>query len=213
VTVDLPGHGDSPPGHDRADLWQAASLVGEAVGPAVYVGYSLGARVALHLALAQPDMVQGIVLVGARMGFPDNSTAAERRASDDRRAADIESHGVERFLQSWLAESFNARLSDDALHTSERLRNRADGLAGSLRHTGLGSQEYLWGRLKELRTSVLLIVGEDDLPGVAEENRKMAAVIGDNASFVVVPGSGHSVPFEKPDLFVDVMREFLADVR
>ena len=46
VTLDLPGHGTADPHHDPADLRTAAGLVADATGPAIYVGYSMGGRVA-----------------------------------------------------------------------------------------------------------------------------------------------------------------------
>src|SRR5271166_3578409 len=56
LAVDLPGHGGS--GEVRADLPVSGDLV-LAAGPARVdlLGYSLGARVALHAALAQPDRI------------------------------------------------------------------------------------------------------------------------------------------------------------
>ena len=63
VAVDLPGHGGSS--EIAADLPLAARLLGEAGGHATYVGYSLGGRVALRLALDHPDLVDGLVLLGA----------------------------------------------------------------------------------------------------------------------------------------------------
>src|SRR4029453_1771603 len=49
VRVDLPGHGGS--GDVRVGFAEAAGLVGDAGGVGAYVGYSLGGRLCLRLAL------------------------------------------------------------------------------------------------------------------------------------------------------------------
>jgi len=82
VTVDLPGHGGS--GAVHADLPRGGRLLGEAGGEATYIGYSLGARVVLHLALARPSQVTRMVLLGGTAGIDDPGERAERRASDER---------------------------------------------------------------------------------------------------------------------------------
>src|SRR6266542_2571444 len=67
IRVDLPGHGGSA--SVRAGFAEAAALLGEAGGRAAYVGYSLGGRLGLRLALARPDLVRALVLLGASPGL------------------------------------------------------------------------------------------------------------------------------------------------
>src|SRR5690606_1625476 len=62
VRLDAPGHGGSA--EVAADLPTTGRLVAEAGGPAVQVGYSLGARMALHVATEAPEVVRGLVLHG-----------------------------------------------------------------------------------------------------------------------------------------------------
>ncbi|HEX6785940.1 MAG TPA: alpha/beta fold hydrolase, partial [Acidimicrobiales bacterium] len=77
VLVDAPGHGGSSAG--RADLTEGAALLGAAGGRATYVGYSMGGRLALHLALDHPDHVDALVLLGATAGIEDEEERAARR--------------------------------------------------------------------------------------------------------------------------------------
>ena len=96
VRVDAPGHGRS--GGVTADLWTGAGLVAEQGGEATYVGYSMGGRLCLHVALARPDLVRGLVLVGATAGIDDpaeRASAAGRRRGLARR---LEADGLEPFL-------------------------------------------------------------------------------------------------------------------
>ena len=75
VAVDLPGHGDS--GTVRADLPATADLVAEAVRTAVgdepcdLLGYSLGARVALHVAIGADLPLRRLVFIGVTAGIED----------------------------------------------------------------------------------------------------------------------------------------------
>jgi 2-succinyl-6-hydroxy-2,4-cyclohexadiene-1-carboxylate synthase len=79
VRVDLPGHGGS--GAVRAGFEAAAGLVGEAGGRAAYVGYSLGGRLCLRLALDRPELVPALALLGASPGIADPAGRAERLAN------------------------------------------------------------------------------------------------------------------------------------
>ena len=66
-----------------ADLVDGARLLGEAGGRAAYLGYSMGARFCLHLALARPDLVDGLVLISGTAGIDDDGERAARRRADE----------------------------------------------------------------------------------------------------------------------------------
>ncbi|HUZ21006.1 MAG TPA: alpha/beta fold hydrolase [Acidimicrobiales bacterium] len=208
VTVDLPGHGGSA--HCAArDLDQAARLLGEAGGRATYVGYSMGGRVCLLLALAEPELVEGLVLVGATPGIVDGAERAARRASDEALAGRIEALGLEGFLDEWLAGPLFAHLTPAQADREARLVNTAAGLAAALRALGTGRQEPCWERLGELAMPVLAVAGEDDAKFAALAER-MARAIGPNARAALLAGAGHAVAFERPGAFVGELRRFLA---
>src|SRR3954447_20225907 len=57
--LDVPGHGLSS--SLTAGLWEGADLIAERGGRATYLGYSMGARFALHVALAHPAVVDALV--------------------------------------------------------------------------------------------------------------------------------------------------------
>src|SRR5829696_4554315 len=61
AVVDLPGHGDST--KVRADLRRTADLIASTTGVGTYVGYSLGGRLALHLAIMYPHIVQRLAVL------------------------------------------------------------------------------------------------------------------------------------------------------
>lgn len=206
VAVDAPGHGSAA--DVVADLWRAAELVVTAGGRAVYVGYSMGARICLHAAVAHPDAVEGLVLVSGTAGIDDPAERAARRDADEFLARAIERDGVDVFLDRWLSQPLFASLPGSARQLEDRRRNTAVGLASSLRHAGTGTQEPLWDRLAELSMPVLLVAGALDAKFVGLAERVHALIPG--AELAVVTGAGHTVHLERPDAFVDVLTAWLA---
>jgi 2-succinyl-6-hydroxy-2,4-cyclohexadiene-1-carboxylate synthase len=165
--------------------------------PCALVGYSLGARVALHV-LTQSDLrVRGAALIGATGGIEDPEARAARRRSDESLADDLEASGdVDGFLQAWLRGPLFERLGDGA-DRAERLRNSAAGLASSLRLCGTGTQEPLWDEIPAIRCPVLALAGTDDTRFAAHALRLVRATTSGVVS--LVPGGGHAVHLAQPD--------------
>jgi len=207
VTPDLPGHGARS--EVAVDLSEAARLLAAECGEASYVGYSMGGRVGLHLALAHPELVRRLVLVGASPGIEDAAERAARRQADEDLARSLEEEGLEEFLARWLDLPLFAGLPPDAAGLAARRQNTSAGLAASLRRMGTGSQEPLWHRLVDLTMPVLLVAGERD-PKFSELASEMARRIGDQAAVAVVPDAGHACHLERPEAFLDVVVPFLS---
>ena len=205
VTVDAPGHGDSAA--IVADIAAGAALLGATSGRAIYIGYSMGGRLCLRLALDRPELVTRLVLVSTTAGIDDEAERANRQAADQTLAAAIERDGVDQFLHSWLAQPLFATLDDPDL--DDRRRNTVSGLASSLRMAGTGGQPPLWDRLGELRMPVLVIAGALDTKFV-ELAERLAAVI-PHATLAVVEGAGHAVHLERPADVLAVVKAFLSD--
>ncbi|MHB8377004.1 MAG: 2-succinyl-6-hydroxy-2,4-cyclohexadiene-1-carboxylate synthase [Dehalococcoidia bacterium] len=219
IAVDLIGHGasDAPPDESRytmtrcvADLSALLDALG--VGRAAVLGYSMGGRVALHLALAAPERVAALILEGASPGIEDPAERRARVASDRALADDIERDGVEAFVDRWQALPLfvtQARLPDAvrARLRAQRLRNSAGGLANSLRGMGAGTTEPVVARLHELRMPVLLVAGEHDA-----KYRAIALAMRErmpDARVSIVAGAGHAVHLEQPAAFAPLVKEFV----
>lgn len=206
LAPDAPGHGDS---HEPApDLWHAADSITARCGRATYVGYSMGGRIALHAALARPDLVERLVLIGATPGIRDTQERTARRQDDEALALSIERDGVDTFLTRWLSNPLFEHLPAEASQREDRLRNSAEGLAGSLRTCGTGSQDSLWNRLAELRMPVLLVAGALDTK-FADLAREVAPLVGGLATTVLLDGAGHAAHLEKPQAFIAALRGWL----
>ena len=206
VRVDLPGHGGSS--DVRMGFAAAAGAVGEAGGRATYVGYSLGGRLCLRLALDRPDLVTALVLLSASPGLAEPAERAARREADAAMAAEIEAKGTEAFIEQWLAQPLFAGLEPDPADLAARRGNRADGLAASLRLLGTGVQVPLWDRLPELAAPVLLVAGEGDHKFAALA-RRMARSIGPTARVALVAGAGHAAHLERPEQVAGLVDGFL----
>jgi 2-succinyl-6-hydroxy-2,4-cyclohexadiene-1-carboxylate synthase len=209
VRVDAPGHGHSA--SLAVDMVEGARLLGEVGGSGTYLGYSMGARLCLHLALTEPGRVRALVLLSGTAGIEDAAARAVRRGDDEALALELERVGVAEFVRCWLARPLFAGLDEGAAGLGARLENTVPGLAASLRLAGTGAQDSLWSRLSELAMPVLAVAGERDERFVATA-RAMAAAIGPNAQVAVVPGAGHAAHSEAPEAFLTLVRGFLARV-
>ncbi|HUP84325.1 MAG TPA: alpha/beta fold hydrolase [Acidimicrobiales bacterium] len=206
LAVDAPAHGRSA--DHRTDLAEGANLLGETGGCAAYIGYSMGGRLALHLALQRPELVERVVLVGATGGLDTEEERSQRRAADEVLAIELERDGLDAFLERWLANPLFATLPKDPAALEDRRENTVEGLADSLRRTGTGTQEPLWGHLPQLSMPALLVVGERDEKFTVLANR-LADGWGGPARVAVIADAGHACHVEQPEAFLDLVMPFL----
>jgi 2-succinyl-6-hydroxy-2,4-cyclohexadiene-1-carboxylate synthase len=222
IALDLPGHGASDAPADparyaleraREDIPAALAQLGVAPGQAILLGYSMGGRVALCTAFS--GFFRALVLESASPGLAAERERAERRASDEALAARIEREGVPAFVDEWerlpLFAS-QAALPEDARAAlrAERLRNSPTGLANSLRGAGTGAQPSLWEHLPDLAIPTLLLTGALDAKFTAIAERMAAAL--PRTTLCVVPGAGHAIHLERPDVFDALVLEFVNDL-
>jgi 2-succinyl-6-hydroxy-2,4-cyclohexadiene-1-carboxylate synthase len=168
----------------------------------------MGARFALHAALARPDVVRGLVLLGGTAGIEDAAEREDRRRQDQQTAARLRAEGLETFLDGWLAQPLFAGLPPERAFQAERLENTVDGLASSLEQAGTGAQEPAWDRLGDLAMPVLVLAGGDDAKFAALAAR-MTGAIGTNATLALVDGAGHAAHLEQPERFLAIIEPWL----
>ena len=207
VAIDAPGHGNSA--RTKTDLWQTADQIVATCGRGVYCGYSMGARMALHCALAHPNYVGGLILISGSPGISDKGERSERRFADDQLANHIRATGTDKFIDEWLARQMFATMPRDADDIAYRKTNSADGLAASLEINGVGAQDDLWARLSELQMPVLILAGALDAKFADIATRMHARIA--NSELEIVADSGHSVHLEKPLEFVAIVRKWLTN--
>lgn len=217
--IDIVGHGesDAPVDLERYEMPVVVDDVVAAVRQlgierAAWLGYSMGGRAALHVAAAHPGAVAALVLIGASAGLDCTEERLARRSADNALADRIERDGVPAFVDYWEALPLFATMralpaEQQAAIRAGRLRNRAVGLANSLRGMGTGAQEPLQHRLHELGVPALVLSGELDAK-FTQIGRDLAEAM-PGARFAPVPGAGHAAQAEQPETVAALVTDFL----
>jgi pimeloyl-ACP methyl ester carboxylesterase len=115
LSLDLPGHGESPPlpsgAHTVASMSRAVGreLADRGHRAVVLVGHSAGGLVALELAVARPELVRGIVLLDTNIVLSDK----DRRTNRDRATESEKGEWRRYFLSSMLAAWGDDHGADD----------------------------------------------------------------------------------------------------
>jgi 2-succinyl-6-hydroxy-2,4-cyclohexadiene-1-carboxylate synthase len=213
VLPDLRGHGDTRvrPGAqytmeaclaDLEMLWDHLKIARTHL-----VGYSMGGRLALHVAAARPERVLSLLTIGAHAGL-DGDARDGRRRGDEALAQRIEKDGLEAFVNYWSSLPLFAGLerrgpSFVAQVRAERMNNHVDGLAESLRGMGAGAMRPVWDELAHVRCPCTFVAGQLD-HGYVASARQLAASVPDGR-VVVVQRAGHAVQQERPDAFARLL--------
>lgn len=220
IRPDLRGHGETVVAAgdphtmeaSKADLLKLWDELG--IERSHLAGYSMGGRLALHIAATTPDRVASLVIISAHAGLAPELREGRRR-SDEQLAGRIETEGIEAFALEWARLPLFAGLERRGpefaaeLH-ARRLRNRPQGLAASLRGMGAGSMNPLWDRLSKLRLPALFIAGAEDSAYVGHAQRLASAMR--HGRVAVVPGAGHSVHLEQPRAVADLIADHLSSL-
>jgi 2-succinyl-6-hydroxy-2,4-cyclohexadiene-1-carboxylate synthase len=217
IALDLPGHGGSldlaPQAYTMEGTARAVvrTLDDLKARRPVIVGYSMGGRLALYLALRHPERCAGLFLESASPGLESAGERAARREADQEKAKWLESGDFENFLRDWYRQPLFAPLAREAgllRRTIEaRRRNDPTELARLLRGMGTGSQPSLWQELEGLAVPALAVAGQLDGKYVGISSRM--ASISPKVEPVVIPGVGHDVHDEAPAQYAALLGRFL----
>ena len=222
ITVDLPGHGRTA----RADPERltvertaddlAAILDRTGAVPADLLGYSLGARIALRLAIAHPSVVGRLVLESPSAGLPTALERATRRRADEVLAARIERDGIAAFVEEWerqpvFASHASLPPARAAGLRAMRLANDPRGLAASLRGAGQGAMEPLFDRLGAIEAPTLVIAGALDERGSTRAVEVARRIPG--ARLEILTNAGHTPHEEQSGTFRHLVLDFLQEAR
>jgi len=199
----VPGHGPTPWCPPHTDFTAVVDHLAREHLPAegaTLVGYSLGARLALCLALRHPARVRAAVLVGGTPGLRTEDERASRRRDDARLADDLLRDGLAAFVDRW--EALPLFATQRALPDEAQRRRRAQreghtpaGLAWSLRTLGTGAMPSLWEALPGCEVPLRWITGARDEKFTAIA-RAVCAVC-PAATHEVITDAGHDVVLER----------------
>lgn len=210
LAVDQRGHGGSA--CDGSDYSQDA-FAGDAaefverlnLGPAVVIGHSMGSLVARKLALARPDLVDRLVLVGAPLR---TDTASVRELE-----ADLARFGAE--VPRRFAEEFQTACIHDR-------RSVPDWFFAACVEASAGVPSWVWRaalagiladdpitRLGEIACPALVIGGRHDAFFGPSEQAELARAL-PRGRLLLYDGVGHSPHWECPARFAADVADFLA---
>ena len=179
--------------------------------PTVLLGYSLGGRLALSIALRVPAKVMGLILIGASPGL-NNPVERAHRAEQDRRLAHRIRHiGTLEFLAEWqqhplIATQQNIAPNIRVAMDEGRQSHTANGLALSLEKMGTGAMPPLWNTLSTLECPTLALYGESDI-----KYRDIAQSMAQRNELIEVQGvptAGHCAHLENPEFTMQAIAEF-----
>jgi 2-succinyl-6-hydroxy-2,4-cyclohexadiene-1-carboxylate synthase len=198
LAPDLRGHGTAAARRPVTFGAIVDDILGLVPHPFTLGGYSMGGRIALHVALAAPERVQRLVLVATTAGISDEAERAARRAADEALAAETERGTIEAFADRWTAQPLFAGTPPQAAAAwrADILDNDPVALAAALRGIGTGAMELLWDRLGELTMPATVLAGSRDTKFAALGERLAAAL--PRGELVIVEGAGHGIPREAP---------------
>ena len=216
VTYDQRGFGDSSlpsgPATYVDDLRALLDHLG--LERTTLVGASLGGRVALELALLQPERVDRLVLAAA--GLPDWDWGDEVKRFGEEEEAAYESgdldRAVELNLKLWVD---GPRRGPDAVDPAMRafvgeMQRRAFEipLPDPEPTSPPPLEPPVRGRLGGIAIPTLVVVGDEDV----EDMKQIADVLADEipgARKVRLPDTAHMIPLERPQDFNRILLDFL----
>ena len=217
VLVDLPGHGasgvPSESGDEEAYGYPAqrdhliALLDALELDRVDWIGHSMGGQLALMVALQAPERTRSVVAIGAG---PNRPVVEEREMRAWTRAA----RRFESMTRDELADALAAaapRVAEPAGWQPEDdvalyLRARGPELARIVRGAFLTLRDNS-DACRALDVPALVIAGQQDAQWL-EPSRTLAKLL-PRAEFHEVPGAGHLVQLERPDVVARLIADFL----
>jgi len=216
--IDLIGHGETDSPEDENE-YTCTSIVRHintildhfGFKKIVIAGYSMGGRAALSYSLKNPQRIIAGILESATAGIEDIEAKKDRVEHDFLLADKIRSEGVDSFLEFWFSSPLFSSLQTindfNELKNNRAQNNSVTGLANSLSAFSTGLMNSYWNDLHELDFPVLLISGESD-DKFTSINKRMLKKF-KQAEHKIIPQSGHNTHLEKPELFTNLVLEFL----
>ncbi|XP_045833302.1 protein PHYLLO, chloroplastic isoform X1 [Trifolium pratense] len=236
ISIDLPGHGKSTL-HGMKSATEEPCLSLEIVAEILHkiihhvapekvtlVGYSMGARIALYMALRFSSKIKGAVLISASPGLKDKLARKIRAAKDDSRARSVIAHGLQLFLSSWYAgelwKSLRSHPHFNRIISTRLQHNDIQNLAQMLSGLSIGRHPPLWDDLPNCRVPLLIIHGEKDkkfkkiaeamMNTICSGLRSKVEEVNDVHEVVEIPNCGHAAHLENPLPVIEALRQFMS---
>lgn len=173
----------------------------------VLLGTSFGGRVAMETALAAPDLVQGLIIIGAGPG-PVADQADGFKRSARMRGSEFEA------VLSEMGDIISHLPGPNGVSTMNAFRDMSRAMGPynmALQSDALAYREDLWPRLAEIKCPVLCIWGDNDQYTAPDVGRKIAASV-PYGQFEELADCGHFPTLEYPRETADLISNWLLRV-
>jgi pimeloyl-ACP methyl ester carboxylesterase len=209
IMPDLRGYGQSPVtggvysmrllADDLAALLDKLNL-----GKVVLAGHSMGGYVAQTFAKAYSKRLAGLAMVTSQA----TADQPDRKEGRLKLAGEVEKRGTIAVVEASLAKYSS---NPDVLERTKAVMMKVDPLAvaGSLR--GMAEREDMTGYLPKVKIPALVIGGEADELIPAKKSEEMAGLL-PNGRLVIVPGGGHMVMWEAPQVVAQAMADLVQQI-
>lgn len=217
VSVDWIGHGRSSSpdvGEVYGINWQLEGLQRLArLFPnrrRILVGYSMGARLAIHAGLRCPGLFDELILISATAGIEDNKARNERRLRDQAWAEMIRREGLTSFAQKWeklpVIASQESMPDDTRIFWQKRRRTQSpSAMAHTIQALSPGIIPSVWHQLDRINCPVKVFAG-----GADEKYAGYAARLVEilpKAELCIFQGLNHCLHMEDPPGFLRHLSE------
>ena len=172
------------------------------------VGSSMGGFVALNSVLRRPDSIARLVLIGTSATRTDEQTDLVLQAISQLQDCDrVPTEWAQWAMQICLSEDFRTRRPEVVARWVEQITTMsAENIASEFRASA--SRRDLTSSLSRIKCPVLVIHGTEDPAFSVEETFAWASCI-PGAKVEILPGVGHFVTEEVPELTAELIRDFM----
>jgi len=223
IAIDLPGFGKSS--KPKSDKFYQTDFLVRLIDDilcelkfteVVLAGYSMGGRLALQFAYKHPGRVKALILESSSPGIKTKSERQLRMKSDAELISFINKNSLKDFFTFWqnqplFASQINLPIKKQQSILLNKINaNSKIGLTNSLENFGQGEMENLWNELSRIKIPTLLLSGVLDTKYTTIQQDMVKLL--PNSSHKIIEDAGHNLHLEKPEVFVNLVREFLKTI-
>jgi len=220
IAIDLPGFGKS--NKPRSDKFYQTDFLVQLIdeilrelklAEVILAGYSMGGRLALQFACKHPGKVKALILESSSPGIKTKSERQLRIKSDAELISFINKNSLKDIFTFWQNQPLFASQKNlpvkkqNSILLNKINANSKIGLTNSLKNFGQGEMENLWNKLSAIKIPTLLLTGALDTKYAAIQHEMDKLLL--NSSHKIIGDAGHNLHLEKPEVFVNLVREFL----